>query len=203
MISKLLKRVHAMMRVTARSMAVLWAVAGVAGAFYAMPALRAADPSQLEKTIEDVAKRWPNLQHVPANDVARMMAEKSAVIFDVRTEEEYNVSHLEGAVRVDPAIDSSEFLKAHAGAVKGKTAVFYCSVGVRSSKLAERVGQGLKEAGATATQNLRGGIFAWLQEYRPLHDAEGPIELVHPYDKTWGKAIKRQDSISIEGRSQN
>ncbi len=188
---------------TARSMAVLVLVAGFACLYLAVPDLRADDAKQtgqLERTIEDVAKRWPNLQHVPADDVARMMTEKSAVIFDVRTEQEYAVSHIEGAIRVDPAIDSAEFLKAHAGAVKGKTAVFYCSVGVRSSKLAERVGQGLKEAGALASQNLRGGIFAWHQEQRPLHDAKGAIELVHPYDKTWGKAIKRQDSISTEGR---
>ncbi len=192
-----------MTREIPRSMAVLAALASIAGLALGIPLLSADDAQpagQLERTIADVAKRWPNLQHVPADDVARMMTEKSAVIFDVRTEQEYNVSHLEGAIRVDPAIDSAEFLKAHAGAVKGKTAVFYCSVGVRSSKLAERVGQGLKEAGALGTQNLRGGIFAWLQEYRPLHDAEGPIELVHPYDKTWGKAVKRQESISTDGR---
>jgi rhodanese-related sulfurtransferase len=189
-----------MMRKSARYSAMLAAVAGLS---FALPALRAQEaqpPGQLERTIEDVAKRWPNLQHVPADDVARMMADKSAVLFDVRTEQEFGVSHLEGAIRVDPAIDSAEFLKAHADAVKGKTAVFYCSVGVRSSKLAERVGQGLKSAGAAGTQNLRGGIFAWHQEGRQLHDAKGPIELVHPYDKTWGKAIKRQESISTEGR---
>ncbi len=186
-----------MTRVTARCLAMLAAVAGV---LFAVPAARADEPGQLERTIEDVAKRWPNLQHVPADGVASMMASKSAVLFDVRTEQEYGVSHLEGAIRVDPAIDSAEFLKAHAAATKGKTAVFYCSVGVRSSKLAERVGQGLKEAGALGTQNLRGGIFAWHQEGRKLHDAKGPIELVHPYDKTWGKAIKRQESISTEGR---
>lgn len=178
-------------------------LAAVAGLSFAVPALRAGDApqsGQLERTIEDVAKRWPNLQHVAAEDVARMMADRSAIVFDVRTEQEYNVSHLEGAIRVDPAIDSAEFLKTHADAAKGKTAVFYCSVGVRSSKLAERVGQGLKDAGSVGTQNLRGGIFAWHQEGRQLHDAKGPIELVHPYDKTWGRAIKRQESISTEGR---
>ncbi len=178
-------------------------LAAAAGLSLAAPALRAGEASQsaqLERTIEDVAKRWPNLQHVSAENVARMMAEKSAVIFDVRSEQEYNVSHLEGAIRVDPAIDSAEFFRAQAEAVKGKTAVFYCSVGVRSSKLAERVGRGLKEAGALGIQNMRGGIFAWHQEQRPLHDAKGLIELVHPYDKTWGKAVKRQESISTEGR---
>ena len=188
-----------MMSRALRQLVVLTAATGIAITLAGVP-LRADDPGQLEKTIEDVAKRWPNLQHVPGDDVARMMTEKSAVLFDVRTEQEYKVSHLEGAIRVDPAIDSAEFLKAYSEAVKGKTALFYCSVGVRSSKLAERVGQGLKEAGALGTQNLRGGIFAWLQDGRQLHDASGPIELVHPYDKTWGKAIKRQESISTKGR---
>ena len=189
-----------MMGKTVRYFAMLAAVSGLS---YAVPAVWAGDApqlGQLERTIEDVARRWPNLQHVSADGVANMMASKNAVLFDVRTEQEYGVSHLEGAIRVDPAIDSAEFLKTHAAATKGKTAVFYCSVGVRSSKLAERVGHGLKQAGALGTQNLRGGIFAWHQEGRQLHDAKGPIELVHPYDKTWGKAIKRQDSISTEGR---
>lgn len=177
--------------------AVAWLVAGAA------PDLRAGEQrqtGQLERTIDDVAKRWPNVRHVPGDDVARMMTEKSAVLFDVRTEQEYGVSHLEGAIRVDPAIDSADFLQAHGAAVKGKTAVFYCSVGVRSSKLAERVGQGLKVAGALGTQNLRGGIFAWHQDGRQLFDAKGAIDLVHPYDQSWGKAIKRQESISTEGR---
>lgn len=176
------------------------AVAGFAVLTLGAQRLSAAEPDQLEKTIEDVARRWPNLQHVPTADLARMIKEESAVVFDVRTEQEYSVSHIEGAIRVDPAVDSAEFLKAHAGAVNGKTAVFYCSVGVRSSKLAERVGQGLKEAGARASQNLRGGIFAWHRDGRQLFDDKGAIELVHPYDKTWGKAIKRQESISTEGR---
>ncbi len=75
--------------------------------------------------------------------------------------------------------------------VNGKTAVFYCSVGVRSSRLAERVAQGLKARGAVAVDDLAGGIFAWHGEARPLVDAKGPTDFVHPYDATWGRLLAR------------
>lgn len=166
----------------------------------AVPAATALEPTELDKTIADVQRRWPNISHTPGSEVQKMIEDQSALVFDVRTKEEYGVSHIPGSMRVDPAIDSDEFLSAHAAAAKGKKVVFYCSVGVRSSKLAERVGDGLKAAGASEVHNLKGGIFAWHGEARPLVDAKGEIESLHPYNSSWGKAVKRQDKVTTEGR---
>jgi rhodanese-related sulfurtransferase len=174
--------------------------AAVALALIPARALDPAAPSALEKTIADVAKNWPNVTHVPAADVARMMAEKSALVFDVRTPEEYAVSHLDGAIRVDPAIDAAAFLKEHGPAAKAKTAVFYCSVGVRSSKLTARVADGLKAAGAISTGEMQGGIFAWAGEGRPLVDAKGATDKVHGYDASWGKLVKRPETLETKER---
>ena len=154
----------------------------------------------LQQTIDDVARKWPAVTHFAAGDVARLMAEKKAVVFDVRTPEEFAVSHLDGAVRVDPAVDTAAFLKSHSETVKGKTAVFYCSVGVRSSKLTARVADGLQAAGAAASGELKGGIFAWAGDARPLVDGKGPTDKVHGYDSSWGKLVKDPKTLETRER---
>jgi 3-mercaptopyruvate sulfurtransferase SseA len=88
---------------------------------------------------------------------------------------------------------TSAFLERYGAGVDGKAVVFYCSVGVRSSALAERVAQGLQAHGATAVDDLAGGIFAWHGEGRPLVDAQGSTDFVHPYDSSWGRLLARPD----------
>ena len=173
---------------------------GMLGGGSAVTALESSVPAALQQTIDDVARKWPTVTHLGAQDVAALMAGKSAVVFDVRTPEEYAVSHLDGAVWVDPAIETAAFLQRHGTSVKGKTAVFYCSVGVRSSKLAARVADGLKAAGATGMGELRGGIFAWGGEGRLLVDAKGATDKVHGYDSTWGKLVKNPQTLETKPR---
>ena len=166
-------------------------------AAYAAPAWTDA-ASPLDATIADVARKWPDIKQVSGEELSAMTGNGKTVVFDVRTPEEYAVSHLDGAINVDPGLTASAFLTKHADAIKDKTAVFYCSVGVRSSKLAQRVTPGLKAAGAAGIVNLTGGIFYWHGESRPLVDAKGPTDLVHGYDASWGKLVKRQDKVSGE-----
>ena len=154
--------------------------------------------SPLDATIADVTKRWPDIKQISGDDLTKITKDGNAVVFDVRLPEEYAVSHLDGAINVDPGLTAAAFLTQHAEKLKGKTAVFYCSVGVRSSKLAQRVTPGLKAAGATGIVNLSGGIFYWHGESRPLVDAKGPTDLVHGYDASWGKLVKRQDKVQDE-----
>ena len=157
--------------------------------------------TRLQATIEDVAARWPKQRHIATGELAAMMRDGSAVLFDVRAPEEFAVSHLEGAIRVDAGTTGAAFLSENAPKLAGKLAVFYCSVGVRSSKLAERIGEAeLKAAGASGSANLTGGIFAWHGEERPLVDANGVTLLVHGYDRTWSQLVKRQELISNDAK---
>ena len=166
---------------------------------FAIPAARADQASKLDAVAADVAHKWPKLHHAAPDEVSGLIDSGAAVVFDVRTADEYAVSHLPGAILVEPAMSKDAFLAAHGAALKGKTAVFYCAVGVRSSKLAERVGaDALQSAGATSSVNLSGGIFAWHGAEKPLIDANGPTKLVHGYDATWGKLVKRQDMLATE-----
>ena len=167
-------------------------------AVYARPAWADA-ASPLDATIADVQKRWPDIKQISGDDLTKITKDGKTVVFDVRLPEEYAVSHLDGAINVDPGLTAAAFLTQHAEKLKGKTAVFYCAVGVRSSKLAERVGaDALQSAGATSSVNLSGGIFAWHGAEKPLIDANGPTKLVHGYDATWGKLVKRQDMLATE-----
>lgn len=178
---------------------ILWGVAALLWAGLSDCA-KAEAMSVLEQTIASVAKKYPGVTHIPAADVARLAAEKSAMIFDVRTPEEYAVSHLDGAILVDPAIDAASFLSQHGAAAKNKDIVFYCSVGVRSSKLTERVADGLKVAGARSVGEMKGGIFAWAGDTRPLVDAKGATDKVHGYDASWGRLVKDPSTLETKPR---
>jgi rhodanese-related sulfurtransferase len=150
-------------------------------------------PATLDATISDVARRWPEIGHITPAALDRMMAKRNAIVFDVRTPQEYAVSHLPGAIHVAPGMRARDFLERYGGKVKGKAAVFYCSVGVRSSRMAEKVADGLKARGATAVDDLAGGIFAWHGERRALVDAKGSTDFVHPYDASWGRLLARPE----------
>lgn len=153
---------------------------------------RAEQPRALDQTIADVKAKWPALSHASPAEVQTLIDADKAVLFDVRSPEEQQVSQIPGAVPVDPAISQESFVTKYGAALKGKTPVFYCAVGVRSSKLAERVGaQTLAALGAAGPLvTMAGGIFAWNWEGRPLVNAKGATDAVHGYDATWGRLVK-------------
>ena len=153
----------------------------------------------LAKVEADVDRDYRTVRQMSTAQLAKLQAMGAPImIFDVREKPEYDVSHIPGAVRVDPGVWSSTFLRANADRVKGKTVVFYCSVGVRSSKLAQRVQKALASKGAKGVYNLRGGVFRWHNQSRILEDARGKTPLVHPYDRYWGRLVNRQDYISYK-----
>lgn len=104
------------------------------------------------------------------------------VLLDVRTQEEWDVSHLPGARRVDP---QSTAETAAAGIPKETPVVTYCAVGFRSGELTKR----LQAAGFTNVQNLEGSIFQWANEHRPLARDGERVTVVHPYDGLWGRLL--------------
>jgi rhodanese-related sulfurtransferase len=138
---------------------------------------------------------------IAPKDLARLMAGKhKPLIFDVREPGEFAVSHLARAVRVDLAADPDAFVKATAPRAKGAAVVFYCTVGARSAQFANRVDDGLLSAGAKSVHVLRGGIFAWHDERRPLYDARGRTKHVHPYDIAMAKMLKRPGLARMKPR---
>jgi rhodanese-related sulfurtransferase len=153
-----------------------------------------AEERTLSTVVRDVSTKHRTLAHMtPAELAGRLSKPDDLVLIDVREESEYAVSHLSGAIRVDPGIWRSTFLSRYREALKGKTVVFYCSVGVRSSALADNVKEDLLAAGVREVVNLEGGIFAWHNQSRPLVDKRGQTSFVHPYDAYWGRLLTRPE----------
>lgn len=107
------------------------------------------------------------------------------LLLDVRTAEEFRVSHLPGAIRVEPG-NGVEGLP-NRDLPRNLPIVTYCSVGYRSAALAQK----LEAAGFTDVRNLNGSIFQWANEGRQLVNDRGePVKTVHPYDAFWGRLLK-------------
>lgn len=168
-----------------------------AGLFLVAPTT---EPASLQATIEEVSRRWPQIGHITPAKLAPLLKDGRLLLFDVREEPEYQVSHLPGAIRISPESAPAEFLARFVSGVKGKTVVFYCSVGMRSSRFAARVAESLRVRGAETVNGLAGGIFAWHNEGRTLVDAEGPTPFVHPYDNSWGRLLTHQNLLRTLAR---
>lgn len=128
---------------------------------------------------------FPGLPQIEVDALARELAVPDApplVLLDVRTAREHAVSHLPGAHH---APDLPAALAVLAGRPADTRIVAYCSVGVRSARLAAA----LRERGFERVGNLRGSIFAWANRGLPLRDARGPVRQVHPFDAAWGRLL--------------
>ncbi|MCB0833707.1 MAG: rhodanese-like domain-containing protein [Bacteroidetes bacterium] len=120
-----------------------------------------------------------NVVHIHADSLADLMAKERLVLLDTRSKEEFAVSHLKDARLV--AYDSFEAARI-VSIDKATPIIVYCSVGYRSSVVAEK----LIAAGYTNVRNLYGGIFAWVNDSLPVYKDGQVTEDVHPYDAYWG-----------------
>ena len=109
--------------------------------------------------------------------------ESDWVLLDSRELAEYEVSHLPDA-KWAGHIDFS--MLRVSGISKDAKVVVYCSIGVRSENIAEK----LMAAGFTNVWNLYGGIFTWSNEHKALVDQNQKLTLaVHGYDKYWATLL--------------
>lgn len=140
--------------------------------------------SDLDEVTAQVRARFPEVRQVSVEELERQLAgPQPPVLLDAREPAELEVSHLPGA-RL--ATDLPRALDALRGVERDQPIVVYCSVGHRSSKLAEE----LAAAGYTAVANLEGSIFAWANSGRPVYRGGEVVGQVHPYDSTWGRLLE-------------
>ena len=144
---------------------------------------------------EEIEQQYPNVAHISANELEGYLggSQSKVVLFDVRELEEFSVSHLAGAIHVDPDLSADQFLAKHGHLIKNKKAVFYCSVGYRSSHLAQIVQQHAQADTASAIVNLEHGLFGWHNEQRKLVQGEQATDMIHPYNHWWGRLLERKD----------
>lgn len=164
---------------------------------------------RLARIEADIERDFPRISQVVPAELAKRFAQpagepsdaytENMILFDVREPEEFAVGHLPGAIRINPNARAEDVLLALKSERTGACpqAVFYCSVGVRSSILAERARSALKKAGCPDPENLRGGIFAWHNQERLLQNDQGSTTFVHPFDQRWGRLLIRQDAVAL------
>ena len=127
----------------------------------------------------------PQLSVSALRDWLRASARLPPLLLDIRTPEEFADGHLEGAVRVDSVGEALRRLRLRPA---GVSAVLYCSVGQRSSALADK----LLARGAGSIYNLEGSLFEWANDGYAVVASDGRTGKVHPYDREWGMLLRRE-----------
>jgi len=157
---------------------------------YARGEMNPRDPSlTLSRAQELIAQQYPVPQATPQT-VAATAAAGTVALFDVRTAEEFEKGHIDGAVRVDPGMSAEDFFATFGLFRTGKPAIFYCSVGYRSSDLVARLVPHMKTSSPIGKFNLSGGAFRWVYEGRELVSGHEPGEL-HPFNVEWSEFLSR------------
>lgn len=129
---------------------------------------------------------FPGVTRISTSELAASLADRSRpapLLLDVRTQAEYDVSHLRNAQHIDP-----EAVATAVTAAKDQPIVTYCSVGYRSGAFAQR----LQAAGFSHVANLEGSIFRWANEGRPVFRGAEQVAQVHPYNRVWGLLLQKK-----------
>ncbi len=134
-----------------------------------------------QKKLDKLLDKW-NTRNVPYMSVETLaMPKTAAILLDARDEKEFNVSHLENAIRV--GYDDFKTKETIAILPKDKSTkiVVYCSLGIRSETVAHKLIQGRIYQ---CLQFYMEGIFEW-EKCRILkvieYFRENPPEKVPPF----------------------
>ncbi|MEO1214833.1 MAG: rhodanese-like domain-containing protein [Bacteroidota bacterium] len=118
------------------------------------------------------------IEEVSVSDIDTFL--DNFLVYDTRSKEEYEVSHIPGAIWIGYEAFDIEKLK---NIPQDEKILVYCSVGYRS----EKVGIQLKNAGFTDVSNLYGGIFEWVNQGKKIQTPQGKdTEKLHAYNRIWG-----------------
>lgn len=139
-----------------------------------------------QKSIDKLLKKY-NKESVPYISAEEVLNSKDTIIIlDARELKEFEVSHLKNANHI--GYDNFEIDKVRNSISKNKTIVVYCSVGIRSETIAEK----LKKDGYTNIYNLYGGIFEWKnKDFTVFNKQEKKTDSIHTFSKMWGAYLKK------------
>lgn len=140
------------------------------------------DVPEWPRILADVRAKYPDVRQLGQEELLQRPPELAPLLLDARARAEFEVSHLLGAHSTP---DEPAALAALAEVPPEREIVVYCSVGIRSSALAEK----LLARGYTHVANLEGGIFAWANADLPLYRGRERVTVVHPFDDRWGSLL--------------
>lgn len=146
--------------------------------------------SQVESKTFDILLKTMLKNTVPLINVKELKPRiDQVVLLDAREPEEYEVSHLKNARYVGFNQFNINTLQ---NVSKNSEIVIYCSIGVRS----EKIGEKLKAAGFTNIKNLYGSIFEWVNQGNQVFDTQNqPTKKVHAFNKKWGVWLNKGEKV--------
>lgn len=146
-----------------------------------------------QKNLDDLLQTYNtrSIPYISVEELRMLQMNDTVTILDAREPTEFQVSHIESAINIGYNNFSSEEKKIQK-LNKYIPIVVYCSVGIRS----EQIGEKLKKAGFTDVKNLYGGIFEWKNKDFPVIDSAGiETENIHTFSKMWSKYLQSGNPI--------
>ena len=144
-----------------------------------------------QNALEDLLKKY-NSGDVAYTSVEQLRMDQlndEVIILDARESNEYKTSHLKDSKFIGynnlnlSILDSISW---------DKQIVIYCSVGIRSEKIARKI----QDLGFRNVKNLYGGIFEWKNTGYPVYDENGKeTDKIHTYSKNWSKYLRNGEKI--------
>jgi rhodanese-related sulfurtransferase len=158
------------------------------GAMLSMASVASAYSQGLKWAIVNFKVRhdFPTVRRIDSQHLSQWLGNlrrASPILFDVRTKEEYDISHLHDAQRIEPGSRAMSI-----NIPREQPIVTYCSVGYRSAAFAKA----LQEAGFKNVRNLTGSIFDWANNGFPIERQGQPVKKVHPCNDRWGSLLKKE-----------
>ena len=143
-----------------------------------------------QNTIPKVLEKL-NKKSVPYIRVNELQLKENFVLLDTREIKEFNVSHIENAINVG----FDKFVSKKVTTIikdKNATIVVYCSIGIRS----EKIGEKLLKLGYKNVCNLYGGIFEWKNNGGKVIDNQNiETDKIHTFSKEWSIYLEKGTKI--------
>ena len=145
-----------------------------------------------QNNLNELLKKY-NTESIPYISVDSLKTMSSDfILLDAREKKEFTTSHLKNSLFV--GYENFNLKKTLKKLPKEKDAkiVVYCSLGVRSEDIAEK----LKKAGYTNVLNLYGGIFEWKNNGNKVFNSKDTeTEKVHTCTQEWSKWLLKGEKI--------
>lgn len=133
-----------------------------------------------------VAIKFRDVRRVSPAELVAWMKDPNRpppLLVDARPADQFTLSHIDGAVNIDPARPD---LAALANVRKDTPIVVYDGPGAVGAAMV----QALTQAEYTRVSNLDGGLFRWVNEGYAVVNAQGPATTVAPLGWAWGRLLK-------------
>ena len=144
-----------------------------------------------QKKISKLLKQY-NTESIPyiySDDLKKEQTQY--VLLDSREKKEYQISHIKNAFQVGYDFFNLDSVQKNIPDKNSKIVV-YCSVGIRSEDIAEK----LKKTGYNNVFNLYGGIFEWKSNDNSVYNSkEKETDSIHTFSKAWSKWLRKGTKV--------